>query len=55
MMEQQKSISGGSEDMKTEAGIEEREIPKEEQQKLLSDAGIGVNMSTLHAGSGHKG
>ena len=53
--EQQTSISSGSEDSWKQKQVEVREIPKEEQQKLLSEAGIGVNMSTSHEGSGHKG
>ena len=49
MTEQRKSISGGSEDSRKQLQVEVRVIPKEERQKLLSEAGVGVEMSASQA------
>jgi len=49
MTEQRKSISGGSEDSRKQLQVEVRVIPKEEQQKLLSEAGVGVEMIASQA------
>ena len=49
MMDQRKSISGGSEESQKQMQIEVRAIPKEERQKLLSEAGVGVEMTASQA------
>jgi len=49
MTEQRKSISGGSEDSQKQLQVEVRVIPKEERQKLLSETGVGVEMSASQA------
>ena len=45
MMDQRKSISGGSEGTQKQLQPEVRAMPKEEQQKLLSEAGVIVEMN----------
>ena len=45
MMDQRMSISGGSEGTQKQLQAEVRVIPKEERQKLLSEAGVGVEMN----------
>ena len=49
MMDQRKSISGGSEESQKQMQIEVRAIPKQERQKLLSEAGVGVEMTASQA------
>ena len=45
MMDQRMSISGGSEGTQKQLQAEVRVIPKEERQKLLSEAGVEVKMN----------
>ena len=45
MMDQRMSISGGSEGTQKQLQAEVRAMPKEERQKLLSEAGVVVEMN----------
>ena len=49
MMDQRMSISGGSDDSRKQLQAEVRAMPKEERQKLLSEAGVGVEMNATQA------
>ena len=49
MMDKRKSISGGSEDSRKQMQAEVRAMPKEERQKLLSEAGGGVEINATQA------
>ena len=48
-MDQRKSVSGGGEDARRQLQAEVRAMPREERQKLLSEAGIGVEMTASQA------
>ena len=48
-MEQRNSISGGSENAQRLLQTEVKTIPMEERQKLLLEAGIGVEMNATQA------
>ena len=48
-MDQQKSVSGGGEDVRRQLQAEVRAMPRKERQKLLSEAGIGVEMNASQA------
>ena len=49
MTDQRMSISGGSDDSRKQLQAEVRALPKEERQKLLSEAGVGVEMNATQA------
>ncbi len=46
LTEQRESISGGRDDARKQLQMEVRAMPKEERQKLLTEAGLGVEMDT---------
>ncbi len=49
MSEQRESISGGSDGAQKQLQLEVRALPKDQRQKLLTDAGVGVAIDATQA------